>query len=82
MYNWIILLHTWNEHNIVNQLLSQYKIKIKLKKHNVRKNKVANKKNRVKLKKPWWEIILSVLVSSRVKLPCSVVLEVNYYEPK
>ena len=25
MYNWITLLHTWNEHNIVNQLYSNVK---------------------------------------------------------
>ena len=32
MYNWITLLYTWNEHNIVNQLYSNIKLKKSLKK--------------------------------------------------
>ena len=36
VYNWITLLYTWNQHNIVNQLYSN-KIKIKKKKKTVTK---------------------------------------------
>ena len=27
MYNWITLLYTWNQHNIVNQLYANIKFK-------------------------------------------------------
>ena len=29
MYNWITLLYTWNDHNVVNQLYSNIKLKVK-----------------------------------------------------
>ena len=32
MYNWITLLYTWNEHNTINQLYSNIKLKKKIKK--------------------------------------------------
>ena len=40
MYNWITLLYTWNYHNVVNQLYSS--IKLKVKKIKYRKNFKTN----------------------------------------